>query len=107
MTASMLKSLGNNVLTAITPGEAIRKASEYDGNIQILVTDVIMPEMNGRELAKNLLQIYPDMKRVFMSGYTSDVIAHKGVLDDGVYFIQKPFSIRQLSMKVREAIDCE
>ena len=63
--------------------------------------------MNGRDLAKNLLSLYPNLKRLFMSGYTANVIAHHGVLDEGVYFIQKPFSIKELAAKVREALDQE
>ena len=71
------------------------------------MTDVVMPEMNGRDLAKNLLSFYPHLKRLFMSGYTADVIAHHGVLDEGVNFIQKPFSMKGLAAKVREAMDRE
>ena len=80
-------------------------AREHQGEIDLLVTDVVMPEMNGRDLAKNLISLYPDLKRLFMSGYTANVIAHHGVLDEGVCFIQKPFSIEELSAKVREALD--
>jgi len=65
----------------------------------------VMPEMNGRDLAKNLLSLYPNLKRLFMSGYTADVIAHHGVLEDGVQFIQKPFFIKDMAAKVREALD--
>jgi YesN/AraC family two-component response regulator len=71
------------------------------------MTDVVMPEMNGRDLAKNLLSLYPSLKRLFMSGYTANVIAHHGVLDEGVHFIQKPFSINDLAGKVREVLDKE
>jgi two-component system, cell cycle sensor histidine kinase and response regulator CckA len=71
------------------------------------MTDVIMPEMNGRDLARNLQSLYPRIARLFMSGYTSDVIAHHGVLDDGVSFIQKPFSMSNLAFKVRDALDRE
>jgi FixJ family two-component response regulator len=63
-----------------------------------------MPEMNGRDLARNLLSLYPSMKRLFMSGYTADVIAHHGVLDKGVNFIQKPFSGKDLAAKVRQVL---
>ena len=101
----MLEKLGYTVLTASTPGEAIRLAREYTGEIHLLMTDVVMPEMNGRDLAKNLLSLYPDLKRLFMSGYTANVIAHHGLLDEGVYFLQKPFSPQDLSAKVREALD--
>ena len=68
------------------------------------MTDVVMPEMNGRDLAKNLLSLYPDLKCLFMSGYTANVIAHHGVLDEGVHFIQKPFAVKDLADKVRGAL---
>ncbi len=105
MTTTMLEGQGYTVKAAVTPGEAIRLARDNAGEIHLLMTDVVMPEMNGRELAKTLLTLYPDIKRLFMSGYTANVIAHHGVLDEGVYFIQKPFSIKELSAKVREALD--
>ncbi len=103
----MLEKQGYTVRAASTPGEAIRLAREHSGMIHLLMTDVVMPEMNGRDLAKNLLSLYPQLKRLFMSGYTADVIAHHGVLDEGVYFIQKPFAVKDLSAKVREALDSE
>jgi two-component system cell cycle sensor histidine kinase/response regulator CckA len=105
MTQAMLKALGYVVLIAATPGEAIRLAEEHAGEIDLLMTDVVMPEMNGRELAKRLLSLYPNLKRLFMSGYTANVIAHHGVLEQGVHFIQKPFSMQDLATKVREALD--
>jgi two-component system, cell cycle sensor histidine kinase and response regulator CckA len=105
MTTRMLVRQGYTVLAASTPGEAIRLARERDGEINLLMTDVVMPEMNGRDLAQNLLSLYPNLKRLFMSGYTANVIAHHGVLDEGVCFIQKPFSIKGLAAKVREALD--
>ncbi|MBF0390893.1 MAG: response regulator, partial [Desulfamplus sp.] len=71
----------------------------------LLITDVIMPEMNGRELARELLNVRPNMKSLFMSGYTANVIAHHGVLEQGIHFIQKPFSIQELSGKIRELLD--
>jgi two-component system, cell cycle sensor histidine kinase and response regulator CckA len=101
----MLEKQGYHVIAAATPGEAIRLAEAYAGEIQLLMTDVVMPEMNGRDLARKLLSFYPNLKRLFMSGYTANVIAHHGVLDEGVHFIQKPFSIKDLAAKVREAID--
>ena len=104
ITTMMLQRLGYTVLEASTPGEAIRLAREHMGEIDLLMTDVVMPEMNGRDLAKNLLSLYPNVKRLFMSGYTADVIAHHGVLDEGVHFIQKPFSKKDLAAKLREAL---
>jgi DNA-binding NtrC family response regulator len=103
--AEILRRQGYSVLTAISPDEAIKLANEHAGNISLLLTDVIMPEMNGRDLAQKLLSLYPQLKRVFMSGYTSDIITHHGVLDEGVHFIQKPFSITSLAAMVREALD--
>lgn len=105
MTTSMLEQLGYKVLAATTPGYAINLAREYGGEIHLLMTDVIMPEMNGRDLAKNLLTLFPDVKRLFMSGYTADVIAHHGVLDDGVHFVQKPFTMRTIANKIRSMLD--
>jgi response regulator RpfG family c-di-GMP phosphodiesterase len=105
MTAKMLDLQGYKILPASTPGEAIRIACEYVGHIDILMTDVVMPEMNGRELARNLLSLFPEMKRLFMSGYTANVIAHHGVLDEGVHFIQKPFAMEELAAKIREILD--
>jgi nitrogen-specific signal transduction histidine kinase len=105
MTETMLTRQGYRVLPAGTPGEAMRIAREHGGHIHLVVTDVIMPEMNGRDLATALLALYPDLKRLFMSGYTADVIAHHGVLEPGIHFIQKPFSMRQLGEEVRAALD--
>lgn len=70
-----------------------------------MITDMVMPGMNGRDLAKRFLSIYPDMKCLFMSGYTPNMIAHQGILDEGVYFIQKPFSKNDLTTRVREILD--
>ena len=68
------------------------------------MTDVVMPEINGRDLAEKLKNLYPTLRVLFMSGYTADVIAHRGTLDPGVNFIQKPFSNQDIAMKVREAL---
>ncbi|WP_319589125.1 ATP-binding protein [uncultured Desulfobulbus sp.] len=105
MTTEMLERLGYTVLAAGTPGEAIRLTREHPGRIDLLLTDVVMPEMNGRDLAKTLLSIYPDIRRLFMSGYTASVIAHHGVLDEGMHFIHKPFSMKDLGRKLREALE--
>ncbi len=103
----LLERLGYTVLAASTPGEAMRLAREHGGEIDLLMTDVIMPEMNGRELAKNLLTLYPSMKRLFTSGYTADIIAHHGVLEPGVHFLQKPYSVTSLATILRKALDGE
>lgn len=70
----------------------------------MLITDIVMPEMNGRHLADRLCSIKPVLKCLFMSGYTANAIAHRGILDEGVHFLQKPFSIKDLAAKVREAL---
>jgi CheY-like chemotaxis protein len=103
----ILTRQGYTVLAAGTPGDAIRLARERAGEIHLLITDVVMPEMNGRDLARRLLSFYPRIERLFMSGYTSDVVADHGVLDPGVSFIQKPFTIKDLAAKVRAALDRE
>ncbi len=105
MTTMMLERLGYTVVATSSPGEAIRLVGEYTDPIHLLMTDVVMPEMNGRDLAKKILTLYPNINRLFMSGYTADVIAHHGVLNKGVKFIQKPFSQKDLAAKVREALD--
>lgn len=107
MSAMMLAQLGYVVLSAATPGEAIQLAREHAGAISLLMTDVVMPEMNGRTLAKHLIARYPELKCLFMSGYTADVIAFHGVLDEGVHFIQKPFTMPVLAAKIREVLDRE
>lgn len=105
MTAKMLESLGYIVFAAKTPREAIELAREHAGKLQLLLTDVIMPEMNGRDLSKYMLSIHSNLKLLFMSAYTADVIAHHGILDRSVHFIQKPFSKEKLGAKVREVLD--
>mgnify|MGYP006288435999 FL=1 len=104
MGKDMLTNLGYTVLTAARPAAALRLAEEYEGEIELLITDVVMPEMNGRDLAAQIHLLQPDIKTIYISGYTEDAIAHHGVLDNGVQFIQKPFSIQDLGLKVREAL---
>ncbi len=106
LTEKLLKRLGYNVLAAGNPNEAIRLATDYTGEIQLLLTDVIMPEMNGRDLREVLAPLRPEMKVLFMSGYTANAIAHHGVLGDGICFLQKPFTRDELAGKLREALSC-
>ena len=101
----MLGTLGYTVLAAGTPTEAIRLAEAHPQEISLLITDVVMPEMNGRELAGRLQALYPKLRCLFISGYTANVIAHRGVLEAGVNFLQKPFSRKDLALKVRSALD--
>lgn len=105
LTVKILDGLGYFVLTANTPTQAIRMAREHTGEIHLLMTDVIMPDINGWDLAGRLLPLYPNLKCLFMSGYTANVIAHRGILEEGVHFIQKPFSIKELAVKIREVLE--
>ncbi len=105
MTGMMLERKGYSVLSAATPAEAVEKAKNHSGAIDLLMTDVVMPEMNGRDLAEQIATLYPNIRLLFMSGYTANVIAHHGVLDVGVAFIQKPFSMADMTMKVRAVLD--
>jgi len=107
ITRRMLKKLGYRVLTASTPGEAFTVAKEHAGEIKLLLTDVVMPDMNGPKLAKELISLYPGLRSLFMSGYTGNVIAQHDILDDSINFIQKPFSHQALAAKVRETLECK
>ena len=105
VTTLLLTRQGYAVIAANTPGEAIKLAGENGDEISLLMTDVVMPEMNGRDLSKKLLSRNPNLKCLYMSGYTADVIAHHGVLDEGLNFIQKPFTMIDLAAKVRGVLD--
>ena len=100
-----LQRLGYQVLAANSPAEAILLATQHTEVIHLLITDVVLPDMNGLDLMKRLTALKPAMKCLFMSGYTADVIAHRGVLDESVRFLQKPFTIEALAAKVREVLD--
>jgi two-component system, cell cycle sensor histidine kinase and response regulator CckA len=101
----VLDRLGYTVLAAATPGQALQLAEAHAGKIHLLMTDVVMPEMNGRDLARELLARKPETKCLFMSGYAADVIVHQGVIEKGVHFIQKPFTMADLAAKVRETLE--
>ena len=101
----MLENQGYTVLTASSLGEGIRIAESYPGHIDLLMTDVVMPEMNGCDLAQELLSYHPHLRHLFMSGYSANAIANDGLLSETVNFIQKPFGKVALYAKVREALD--
>ncbi len=105
LTREMLERQGYTALPAGTPGEADRIAAEHAGEIHLLVTDVVLPGMNGRELARKLQSLHPHLKCLFISGYTADIIVHQGVLDEGIHFLAKPFTAAVLARKVREVLD--
>ncbi len=100
----MLQRAGYAVMAVSTPAEAIASRTHGLDKIDLLLTDVIMPGMNGQELASKLRGAKPGLRCLFMSGYTADVIARHGVLEEGVHFIQKPFSYDQLITAVRMAL---
>ncbi len=100
----LLEELGYTVLAASSPREALQLAKEYTNAIHLLITDVVMPGMSGRELWEQLNTLRPGLKSLFMSGYTTNVIAHHGVLEEGFHFIQKPFSKQALATKIRKTL---
>lgn len=104
MTQEMLRRFGYSVVTAQSPGEAIRIMENYMGTVDLLITDIIMPEMNGEELSRRLLMYQPGMKCLFMSGYSADAISRQGVLLEGVHLLQKPFSRKELGRAVRDLL---
>ncbi|MGC9196393.1 MAG: PAS domain-containing protein [Syntrophobacteraceae bacterium] len=102
---AILKHYGYRVLTAHNPAEALTLARSHRGPIHLLITDVVMPEMNGLELRYQLEGLQYEFKFLYMSGYTANVIAQHGILEEGVNFLQKPFSVQTLAEKVREVLD--
>ncbi len=102
---SLLKRLGYKVFTARTPKEAIKIYKEQSALIHLVLSDVVMPEMTGKELLLELKKIQPDLQVLFMSGYSFNVITHQEVLDEDVNFLQKPFSNKILAKKIREILD--
>jgi PAS domain S-box-containing protein len=102
---AILEQYDYTVLTSRTPMEACQLVETYEGDIALLLTDVVMPEMNGQRLGARIKKLKPNAKVLFMSGYTANVIAHRGVLEDGVNFIAKPFTAQALARKVREVLE--
>ena len=100
----ILETLGYTVMASANPKDAIAMVWEHDGEIHLLITDVVLPEMSGKDLAGEISKIRPGIRTLYMSGYTANVIAHHGVLDDGIHFIGKPFTSDSLARKVREAM---
>jgi len=105
ITTLILKGLGYEVLAAETTHNAIQIAKEYQWQIDLLLSDVIMPEMTGFELGEKLKEILPDMQQLFMSGYTENVIDQQGVRKEGINFLSKPFSRETLGKKIRQILD--
>jgi CheY-like chemotaxis protein len=105
LASRILRERGYSVLEAADGMEALRSASEFAGEIHLVLTDVIMPQMGGRELVSQIEAARPGIKALYVSGYTDDSIVHQGILDSNVTFLQKPFTVESLARKVREVID--
>jgi CheY-like chemotaxis protein len=105
LACELLGILGYTALEAGDPDEAIAVCDQHEGKIHLLLTDVVLPKMDGKSLFDRIAPTRPEMKVLFMSGYTDDAIVHHGVLDRGVHFLQKPFTTEILARKVREALD--
>lgn len=105
MARLMLEKLEYSVMPFARPSEAIAAAREHQGEIHLMLTDVVMPEMNGPDLAEKIRSLHPGIKCLFMSGYTDNIIACRGVLEEGVNFIQKPFSMEGMAAKIRAVLD--
>jgi PAS domain S-box-containing protein len=104
---NLLEHLGYNVLTAANGGEALLLVEKHGDDIAMLMTDVVMPGMNGRELAERLLRLKPELKVLFTSGYTENVIVHHGILNSNLNFIGKPYTLQALARKMREVLEPE
>jgi YesN/AraC family two-component response regulator len=100
-----LQQSGYTVLEARRGSEALRIVAEHRGPINLLITDVVMPEMGGRELVEGMARLRPEIKVLYVSGYTDDAVVRHGVLQADVAFLQKPFSMTALTNKVREVLD--
>ncbi len=105
MTAKMLRKLGYTVFPAATPSEAFQLAEAHAGRVQLLLTDVVMPDLNGRELSQKLMKMFPDLRCLYMSGYSASVIEQEGILEEHVSFLPKPFTFQELAEKIREVLD--
>ena len=105
LASEALEMLGYAALAAADPSEAIAVSDSHDGPIHLLLTDVVLPEMDGRSLYNALSKSRKDLKVLFMSGYTEDFIVHRGILDEGVHFLRKPFSVDRLGQKIRQVLD--
>lgn len=105
MTKMMLERSGYRVIPFSSPTEAIELSRSFSNKIDLLITDIVMPKMSGKDLAQNLMKNHPDIKCLFMSGYTADIISRHGILEKDIHFINKPFSKQDLSNKLREILD--
>jgi PAS domain S-box-containing protein len=104
LTEALIKSLGYNAIAAASAEDAIKRANEFVGDIDLLMTDVVMPDLSGHDLWKRLIERRPHLRSLYISGYTADIIAHHGVIETDIHFLQKPFSRDSLAAKLREIL---
>jgi DNA-binding NtrC family response regulator len=105
LVTAVLERCGYRVLAAGLPSEALQVVARYKTRIDLLITDVVLPEMNGKALKERVAELHPHIGVLFMSGYATSAIIHRGILEKDVHFIQKPFSVNSLANKVREVLD--
>jgi two-component system, cell cycle sensor histidine kinase and response regulator CckA len=105
LSSSVLSHCGYNVLVAASPEEGLAICNSNHQDIRLLVTDVVMPKINGRQLAEQILKVCPKIRVLYISGYTNNAIVHYGVLDPGLWFLPKPYTLSGLVAKVREVLD--
>jgi len=105
VTGRILTMQGYRVLEASNGGNVFSICQQYKSPIHLMITDVVLPEMNSPELAKRLISQYPGMRVLYMSGYVKNFISHQGILEKGMEYIQKPFTVNELARKVREVLD--
>jgi len=104
-THRLLQQLGYRLLTAESGDQALQLLAEFGEPVNLLITDVVMPGMNGRELATEVTRRHPETAVLYTSGYTENIIVHHGVLEDGLQFLGKPYSFRALATRIRQILD--
>jgi DNA-binding NtrC family response regulator len=107
LAVSILKAHGYQVLSAGHGQDALRVSRGHDGPINLLLVDVVMPDINGKDLAERLRSERPELRVLYTSGYSDDVIAHHGILEEGIAFLAKPFTLEAVTQKVRDTLEAE
>jgi two-component system cell cycle sensor histidine kinase/response regulator CckA len=107
VTCEILESAGYRVLTTRNAAEATSAFSEYKTNVRLLLTDVVLPGQNGRDLATELRCGCPTLKIIFISGYPENVVTRHGIQEDGMFYLPKPFSVQSLTRKIRQVLEQE